>query len=151
MWESYFKFSIARNPWDRTLSRFFWRHRGNPALKPQKKLYHQLGVPYDDLTPARALFLKFLREEEWETNDKFYIIDGELCVDFVVRYEHLSDDLDHVLKRVNLPSIELPRLKSGFRKGEHHYSEYYDDEGRNLVAERHQNDIRLFGYSFEKI
>lgn len=151
IWDSYFKFSIARNPWDRTLSRFFWNHRNDPALKPRKHFYHYLGIHFDELAPARKAFARFLLEEEWDTNDRFYIIDGVLCVDFIIRYEHLADDLKEVCKRVGLPELQLPNLKSGIRSKKHHYSEYYDKTSEALVAERHQNDIRLFGYRFERI
>jgi len=149
VWNNYFKFSIARNPWERTLSRFFWDSRNDPTLKPRRRFYHYLGVPFDELAPARQAFTRFLREKEWDTNDRFYILDGELCVDFVIRYEHLAEDLQQVCNRVGLPELELPHLKSGMRQRGHHYSEYYDDTTRALVAERHANDIRLFGYRFE--
>lgn len=149
VWNDYFKFSIARNPWERTLSRFFWNHRNDPALKPARRFYHRLGIPFDELGPARKAFARFLRDEEWDTNDRFYIIDGGLCVDFIIRYEHLADDLKEVCKRVGLPELTLPHLKSGMRSRKHHYSEYYDAATRALVAEKHQNDIRHFGYQFE--
>ena len=51
---------------------------------------------------------------------------------------------------IGLPEITLPRLKSGFRK-RFHYTEYYYDESREIVAERHKNDIQLFGYQFNQI
>lgn len=149
VWKSYFKFSIARNPWERTLSRFFWNHRGDPTLKPKKRFYHYLGVPLDELGPVSQAFKRFLRDEAWDTNDRFYVIDGQLCVDYVIRYENLAKGLNEVCRQVGLPSMQLPHLKSGFRKKDHHYSEYYDAASRDLVAERHQNDIRLFGYQFE--
>lgn len=149
IWDGYFKFSIARNPWERTLSRFFWNHRNDPTLKAKKRFYHHLGVPFDELAPARKAFIRFLKEQEWDTNDRFYTLGGKLCVDFVIRYEHLADDLRQVCVRVGLPELTLPHLKSGMRKKDHHYSEYYDDETRALVAERHQCDTELFGYRFE--
>lgn len=149
IWGSYFKFSIARNPWERTLSRFFWNHRNDPALEPRKRFYHYLGIPFDDMATARKAFARFIREEKWDTNDRFYIIDGKLCMDYVIRYENLADDLLEVCKQVGLPKLELPRLKSGMRKRDHHYSEYYDDQTRAQVASRHKYDIDLFGYRFE--
>lgn len=151
VWQSYFKFSIARNPWERTLSRFFWNHRNDPALKPEKRLLQRLGLPADELEPARRAFAKFLREEDWDTNDRFYFIDGKLCVDFVIRYENLAEDLLEVCKRVGLPPLNLPHLKSGMRSKQHHFSEYYDDETRALVADRHRADIQLFGYRFDPV
>lgn len=36
VWSDYFKFSIARNPWDRAISYFYWDMRNNPALKPKR-------------------------------------------------------------------------------------------------------------------
>jgi hypothetical protein len=150
IWNSYFKFSIARNPWERTLSRFFWNHRNDPALKPEKGLLQRLGVPVDELAPARKAFNRFLREEAWDTNDRFYVIDGKLCVDYVVRYENLAGDLLEVCQRVGLPELRLPHLKSGMRSKKHHYSEYYDEESRELISARHQVDVKLFGYRFEQ-
>lgn len=149
-WNRYFKFSIARNPWERTLSRFFWNHRNDPALKPEKGLLQRLGVPVDELAPVRKAFNRFLKEENWDTNDRFYVIDGELCVDYVIRYENLAGDLLEVCQRVGLPELKLPHLKSGMRSKKHHYSVYYDEEARQLVSERHQADVRLFGYRFEQ-
>ena len=150
IWDSYFKFSITRNPWDRTLSRFFWNHRDDPTLKPKKRFYHYLGIPFDVLGPARKAFVRFLKEEEWDTNDRFYIIKGELCVDYMIHYESLAHDLNEVCTRVGLPEIQLPHLKSGFRKREHHYTEYYDADTREIVAIKHKNDIQMFGYRFDK-
>lgn len=149
IWNNYFKFSITRNPWDRTLSRFFWNHRNDPALKPKEGVFAYLGLRKDELKPIRNAFKRFLVEEEWDTNDRFYIIDGELCVDYVIRYENLEGGLREACIRVGLPEIHLPRLKSGFRDKKRHYSEYYDNESRDLVAEKHHNDIRIFGYQFE--
>ncbi len=150
VWNRYFKFSIARNPWDRTLSRFFWNHRNDPALKPEKGLLNRLGVPVDDLAPAKRAFERFLREEEWDSNDRFYLIDGQLCVNHVIRYENLAEDLKQVCLRVGLPRLELPHLKSGMRQKNRHYSAYYDATSRDLVADRHRADIELFGYRFEE-
>ena len=81
-------------------------------------------------------------------NDHFYIVDNQLCVDFVIRYENLSEDLMKVCERIGRPPIDLPHLKTGFRQKRHHYSEYFDEESKALVAEKHKNDIRLFGYEF---
>jgi hypothetical protein len=150
VWSRYFKFSIARNPWDRALSLFFWKYRNDPALKTRRRFYHHLGISFDEFRGAKSLFSRFVREGDWQTNDRFYLIDGELCVDFIVRYENLTHDLNRVCESVGLPPVELPHLKSGIRSQGHHYSAYYDAQSRDTVADRHRNDIRLFGYRFEE-
>jgi hypothetical protein len=147
-WSDYFKFSITRNPWDRALSYFFWDKRQDSALTPPKRLYHNLGVPYDDFAPVKHRFADFIKSRTLGSNDPFYVIDGQLCVDFVIRYEHLDDDCREVCARTGVPPFQIPRLKTGIRKNKRHYTEYFDDETRDIVADIHRNDIRLFNYSF---
>jgi hypothetical protein len=146
-WDAYFKFSIARNPWDRVVSNFSWEARNKPALRPVKRWYHRLGAPYDEFQETKRLFHGFVAGE-WTTNDRFYVADGALCVDFVMRYERLADDLAEVCRHIGVPPVELPHLKSGLRKAGRRYADYYDDSSRAIVAERHHHDLRLFGYEF---
>jgi hypothetical protein len=150
VWNGYFKFSIARNPWDRALSYFFWDHRRDASLAPPRRFYHRLGVPYDDFGPVKRKFAEFIKSRTLENNDRFYVIDDTLCVDFVIRYERLEEDSREVCARIGLSSLEIPRLKTGIRKKERPYTDYYDGVTRDIVAELHRNDIRLFDYRFGK-
>lgn len=150
VWNDYFKFSITRNPWDRAISYFFWEKRRDRALEPKKRFYHYLGVPFNEHEQLRQLFASYIRNATWPNNDCFYTIDDQLCTDFVIRYESLQDDYSEVCKKLGLPENTLPRLKGGIRKQRYHYSDFYDEETIALVAEHHKNDIRLFGYEFER-
>ena len=147
IWNGYFKFSITRNPWDRVVSDFSWEARNKPALRPGPRWYNPLGIPSDEFRETTRLFDQFIAGD-WTTNDRFYLLGDTLCVDFVIRYERLSDDLGEVCRRVGLPGIELPHLKSGIRAGGRAYVDYYDERTKAVVAKRHENDIRLFGYEF---
>jgi hypothetical protein len=148
IWDSYFKFSITRNPWDKVISDFYWKKRQDPAINPRKRFYNYLGVPFNELGELKKTFSEFLQSGEWGNNDRFYIIDDQLCVDYVIRYENLLEDLGEVCRTVGLEACTLPRLKSGLRRKRYHYSEYYDEESKEIVAEAHKNDIRLLGYEF---
>lgn len=147
VWSRYFKFSIARNPWDRVVSNFSWEARNKPELRPVRHWHHRLGVPFDEFRETTRLFRQFAAGD-WTTNDRFYLLDGAVCVDFVIRYERLAEDLAEVCRRVGLPSVSLPRLKSGLRDDRHSYVDYYDERTKAIVAKRHECDIRLFGYEF---
>ncbi len=147
IWNEYFKFSIARNPWDRVVSLFAWEARNQPALKPAKRLYHRLGFPFNEFRETKKLFQEFVAGD-WTTNDRFYLIDGAICVDFVIRYESLAEDLAELCGRVGLPAVPLPHLKAGLRHAERRYNDYYGEASKAIVAERHEEDIRLFGYEF---
>ena len=150
IWNKYFKFSIARNPWDRVVSDFAWQARNKAEMKSVKRWYHRLGVPSDEFRETTKLFRRFVAGE-WKTHDRFYVMKGELCVDFVIRFERLNEDLAEVCRRVGLPTLDLPHLKSGLRQGGRSYAEYYDEPSKAIVADRHHNDIRLFGYEFDRV
>ena len=149
VWNNYFKFSICRNPWDRAISEFSWFTRNDPEVKPKKRFYNYLGVPFNEIGQLRKHFAEFIKNTRLPSNDPFYVIDDELCVDDIIRYENLTDDYNRILDRLALPHADLPRLKGGIRAGGYHYSEYYDEETKNIVADQHKNDIRFFGYKFE--
>ena len=148
IWNEYLKFSITSNPWDRVVSHFAWEARNRQELRPSRRWYHRLGLPFNEFRESKPLFRQFVAGNDWTSNDRFYVMDGALCVDYMIRYERLSEDLAEICRRVGLPAIALPHLKSGMREGGHSYAEYYDEASKAIVAERHDNDIRLFGYKF---
>lgn len=150
IWNNFFKFSIVRNPWDRAISYFFWDKRQDAAIRPRKRFYHYLGVPFNEFEIVKNQFSEFIKSGTLENNDRFYIIDDKLCIDSVIHYENLEDDFNTICEKIGLATSSLPHLKSGIRKGRRHYSEYYDDETIEIVAELHKNDMRFFGYEFER-
>ncbi|HBR26134.1 MAG TPA: chondroitin 4-O-sulfotransferase [Rhizobiales bacterium] len=129
IWNSYFKFAFDRNPWDRQVSHYHFRHRGK--ARP-------------------ASFAHFLDHDRRArlNNYEIYSIDGLPALDFLGRYENLVADFEHVLQILGIDQkIELPRAKSSFRPARP-YQEYYDERTRALVANWYQNEIKLLGYSF---
>ena len=69
-----------------------------------------------------------------------------------IRYENLHEDVEYVCKKLGL-DYDLNNFgtyKSGHREHSKnkHYTEYYDDETKQIVSEKYAKDIEYFGYKF---
>jgi hypothetical protein len=130
IWLSYFKFAFERNPWDRQVSAYHFRYRH--AEKP----------------PPFSAYMR-QRRDAWINNYEIYSNEGDVCVDFVGRFESLDADLRQALKEVGVDFAEgLPRAKANFRREQKHYRDYYDEETRDIVSGWYAPEIRLLGYEF---
>jgi hypothetical protein len=136
VWDSYFKFSIVRSPFDRAVSRFFWRNRRRDDV---------------DLTEFRSFL--FRDPEALGRNRKRLEIDGKPVVDFMIRFEHLEEDLLTLSEKLNLPPELYSEFRSfGAKKGHRPKNstpkELFDgfDEGIALINRVCAEDIKEFGY-----
>lgn len=130
-WEQLFAFTIERNPWDRAVSLYYWRMQGNP----------------DSLA-----FSEFIRRVEPDRLSNFdvYSRRGEVCVDRILRYEHLDDELSAIWRELRLPGDpHLVNAKGGQRPtSARDYRRMYCEQDVQYVAERCAREIALLGYTF---
>lgn len=104
-YRAFFKFAFVRNPWDRAFSIF--RHFG---------LDEYVSFEY---------FLEYIlkrdmwREQYWFVRPQCDFVlnaNGELCVDFLGRFETLQEDFRHVAAVLGLETTVLPHVnRSGPR------------------------------------
>ena len=82
---------------------------------------------------------------------------GKILVDFVGRFENLQDDFDKVCDKIGMPRTKLPHTNTtkyikksggGWELDNKHYTEYYDEMTKDIVAKQFKRDIQYFGYKF---
>jgi len=128
---SLYKFTCARNPWDRMVSYYFTPTQ-NPETWDRKKFRNIISKAV-----SVADYLRLDRGEE----------DPFANVDYIIRFENLADDFRTVCRTLGISLATLPQYNRSSRE---HYSKYYDDELRELVRMRFGAEIERFGYTFDE-
>ena len=136
-----YKFTIIRNPFSKCISEYFWWirfHTNHISFKDWVVKEHSdlLNIPQ-----KRPI----LQKHNIEQYKFIYDTDNNILVDFVGRFENLQEDFNIICDKIGIPQQELPHQNKSKHK---HYTEYYDDETRSIVAERYAKDIEYFGYDF---
>jgi hypothetical protein len=134
---SYFKFGFVRNPWDRVVSLY--------ERKEAAQLRHEMTFPefarwiqYSSSTCPHSSPHRY--QLDW-----FVDASGHMLADFIGRFEQIDQDWPTVAAKLGIDQ-PLPHKRANPR--EKHYTEYYDNETRDLIAEKFKVDIDYFGYKF---
>ena len=135
---NYFKFTFIRNPWARVFSWYRNVMRGPAHRKP-------LGIPdncsLEEYLKKYACHWALRPQLFWITDSK-----GAIPMDFIGRFERLEQDFSQVCDILGLKDKSLPRLIVGDHLN---YTQFYDDETREIVAHRYKEEIARFGFQFE--
>ena len=140
-WSEYFTFAFVRNPFEFEVSDYFWRSRGLSLAVSFKEFLRRKLDSYrhdpENLIPSPV------------TNWPIYTINNAMAVDYVGRFEDLSNELKRIGDTIGVSfDIEAtPRAKSQYRKNRDS-AELYDEESIAMVYQLHENEIRFFGYRY---
>ena len=137
MYNSYYKFAICRNPWDRAFSLYKYLTKGS---KP---------------------FAKFVKEDfEREIHQRYhwfamsqakYLLgnDQQLLVDRILRFETLESDFKEIATKLGLKSTILPHVNKSKNPAKTSYRDEYCEESKKIIAEIYADDIKLLRYTFK--
>lgn len=140
LYRSLFKFATIRNPWDRVVSAYFspgknvteWNR--NDFLARIRKTV-RLRDFLCEVRPRKRKRLKPMSDRKLDSD-----------VDFLIKFERLEEDFRKVCEILDIPYTQLPKTNASRRA---HYSKYYDEELKELVNQRFQDEIRFGDYRFE--
>lgn len=143
MFDSYFKFSIIRNPWDKAVSLYHFHKmdaRGSFVDFVRKGMLEKLS------TPARGK-----HSIDWY----IHTLDNVPVCNRYLRFENLRNDVEELCKDLGIQEYnmdELPHYKRS--RPRPHYSEFYIENGTladdvvQRVGEFYRREVDHFGYTF---
>jgi hypothetical protein len=148
--DSYFKFTFVRNPWERLYSAYTFLVQG--GFNDRDKQWAKLNLS------SYKSFNEFVLEWLCKENVNKYIhfvpqvdfitFDGKLDVgiDFIGYFENIREDFQFVCDKLCLKS-KLSNTNNTNNKGM--YFDHYDDEMIERVSDVYSDDIELLGYTFD--
>lgn len=152
IWKDYYKFSFARNPYDRYVSAFFWmkKNQGENLRNASVKELVQKIASFSD-------FSKFIQSDEFnqirEKNllkpmvDYIHDSQDKLIIDYIGRFENFPKELEKLSFDFNLNS-DYKNTHINKSKRYASYRDYYASDIRRIVQLAYDRDIKYFGYEF---
>lgn len=144
-WDTYYKFIIIRDPWDRAYSDYVWMLKQIKSFDSFKRFLKKEGVFEKKLT----LKNKYYRGDHLKQQYDYFQLDGDKIIyDKVIRFEDLSYELDFLEKKLNVKEGFFKQKKKESKRKFKHYSIFYNAAKRQLLKQYFSNDITEMGYTF---
>ena len=145
--KNYFSFSIVRNPWDRLVS--CWMQKIITQEPTEEQFRKGIRWELNYQKPSFKDFIRIISDDENITKDRHWDLYFNIIpvsdIDFIGRFENLQHDFNIICDKIKIPQQKLPHKNKTKHK---HYTEYYDDETKQIVAEKYAKDIEYFEYKF---
>lgn len=128
-WRGYYTFCVERNPWDKVVSRYFWR--------------------YKDRVETRPDFESFVAKLRDVSDFDLYSLDRRtVAADYVGRYEDMAGALATIGKAIGC-EIPMPGQRNAGTRASRDFHDIYTPASRDRVATMFAREIDAFGYRFE--
>lgn len=145
IWNSYYKFAVVRNSWERSLSDYIWMLKSTGAqgsfieyLNKEENFSHVLSASNHPGNRADHMLPQL----------EFTHMDNTPVMDKIIRFENISEGFQDICKVLGIHNSGLPHKKKGIISGKH-YSYFYNSELRNLVADKYHTDIKKLSFTFD--
>ncbi len=152
--ESYFKFSVVRNPYDRLLSAYLDKIKGN-SLRQKRKVTNALKLP-EDSEVEFDLFLDYLEQHSGTLDDAHWAIQTDMIfmplseLDFLGRMENLSTDLAKIVSTIfGIEDFEIERQTQRVTNARARRHELLNSNQIKRITEIYRKDFELLGYEIE--
>ncbi len=143
VWDQIHTFTIVRNPWARVLS--FYNYLRKLEKVPDAWTFAEFVRRMVEANDGTRYF-EYHAKRRAASDFVLDVVDSVL-VKHIIRYEEREAGLARVASRLNIPDLGRVHTQAASPPGQDYRTEY-DDETRELVAQRFAKDALLFDYTF---
>ena len=146
IWDSSYKFSFVRNPFDWVVSlyEFIWNEPTHENYEDVRHLNFEQFCQWN---------IDSIINGKNNSNGKFhkltdflYDVEGNLLVDAVGKIETFDKDVKNIFNNINIPFYKIPKINQSNRTPD--YRAYYNDNSRYLIETFFAEDLKNFNYKF---
>lgn len=138
-YRQYFKFTVVRNPWARAFS--LYKNVINDELH-LRNLRLRPDVGFDEFLHKNVGKDMLMPQTYWLKN-----FSGKIDLDYIGRFENLPETFKEIKSNLKIQNLEFPHEIKGNGQD---YRPQYNQETRELINNVFKEEIKLFGYTFDK-
>ena len=140
IFSEYYKFSIVRNPWRKSVSQFV-----NMLIRKDLRDFINMK---SDTTFIEYLNLILQKDHvQWKPQTDFILDDnGEMLIDDYYKLEDIKKNYSKLSKKTSANFNFLPHANEG---NYYSFKDYYNKESIEIVSEIYKSDIDFFNYTYD--
>ena len=147
-WNTYYKFIVFRNSWDRAYSDYLWMQNVRNICDTFENFINKSGNFKKILNDQSSRL--YAGDHLYLQKSYFFLNNHEIKYETVINFDTLQVGVDKVLKDLNLDcDFFSTHLNSSKSRKNIHYSKFYNYRKKKLIAERYKEDIDFFHFKFE--
>lgn len=149
IWQEYFKFSFVRNPWSWVISNIYYHACCfNTKIKVNSFLNEWMTKGKIKVVDNFTYHISNILEAgQYQFLIDFRSSEDKILVDFIGKFENLQKDFDYICDKINIDKRKITHENKTKSYG--CYTEYYNEQTKNFIAEKYAKEIKFFGYEFE--
>jgi len=133
-WDSYYKFTVERNPWDRLVAAYSRKKKQGKMAESFREFVMSSG-------PARTQFDR-------------YTVNGKVGMDRILRYDRLYEGLSEISNLLSFPEnvgdVMASMSANAGHRSSRRYQDCYHADTKEVVDLYFAREIRLMGFAFEE-
>lgn len=148
-WDSYYKFVIYRNSWDRAYSDYSYFFNTSNILGKFESYLNGEKEYFEKLNPINCNNSSYEGSHQINQIDYFFLNNERINYNTIIDFKNINEGFKKVIFDLNLDynffDIHINKSKNKIK----HYSYFYNDKRKKLILQKYKRDIEFFNFKFE--